>query len=755
MAEGLRRQTNHSDLEKAGRACLELAVCHHLGFGVERDIEQVSLYMDRAAAKGCFEARRIRHRLYAAFSKTMPPLDIEAELDGQEQRQIQHLVTKELQDHNVNPFQIFNEVVQQDLRHYTDEADLDLHNAAYLGNLTRVTDILKQTEDFQDEQGRTAFFLAVQGGHLEVMKLLLQSGSSFPGLPDEDGHTALHMLIMHDETNVERALAMMREHSPRLDLNVFSESVLDATEHWTELWGAPLHWAVLAGNAAMTRCLVSAGAGVTGWSEDSCPIRIAASLHLSDVLDILLAAVPTDTQILGANSMVSLNASNPFRRLLLHGANYIEEVKRTVSLLAKWNAKHDQEGMWVVTSLRKTLFINFSESDKFIVEALLSVGVENRGETDLTLLQTAIVGCKGSPLRSNCQLALDMVDVDCDLRRISTIHRPGWTALHWAAAGGIVPVAEKLLQVDPESVNLRATEEEERTPLHLAAESGKSLDMINLLLQKGGDPKIMTSGLKITALGGFISSQRSEFNIDILTALLNAASQNNYIVFSSDNWNILHYAATRAALLDTESLSGHLLLRNLARYSFLHSLIESETSQGWTPLHLSSYMVDFTTIRILVEEFNARVDARTPKGVSAFDIVMEQSRRFPAGLRGADSRARWTKLAYRSAMFLQERLEELEGPYYLTQLHIAAYVCHQAEVERLVQQNSSAVFETNAEGETPRQMLQNTLPLHVATTWATRFCDMAKITYEFLERVELRLEELEQAYIGTHGDCRK
>jgi hypothetical protein len=137
--------------------------------------------------------------------------------------------------------------------------------------------------------------------------------------------------------------------------------------------------------------------------------------------------------------------------------------------------------------------------------------------------------------------------------------------------------------------------------------------MINLLLEHGADACLATSGLRLTPLGSFISNQRSELNVEILIALLRASKKTGYIAFSSDNWSVLHHAATRAAMLDTELLPGHLLLRIPATLPEMKSLTESATAQGWTPLYLASYFVDYTTIRLLVEMFNAHFQARTPK----------------------------------------------------------------------------------------------------------------------------------------------
>ena len=51
--------------------------------------------------------------------------------------------------------------------------------------------------------------------------------------------------------------------------------------------------------------------------------------------------------------------------------------------------------------------------------------------------------------------------------------------------------------------------------------------------------------------------------------------ETGYLTTSSDNWNVFYFAATRAASLDLESMSGHLLLRTLATLPEMKSQIES------------------------------------------------------------------------------------------------------------------------------------------------------------------------------------
>jgi ankyrin repeat protein len=66
------------------------------------------------------------------------------------------------------------------------------------------------------------------------------------------------------------------------------------------------------------------------------------------------------------------------------------------------------------------------------------------------------------------------------------INRAGWTALHYAAASGSLPIIQRLLD---ESAFIDAESPNKTTPLMMAARSGQSA-VVKLLLDEGADPTL-------------------------------------------------------------------------------------------------------------------------------------------------------------------------------------------------------------------------------------------------------------------------
>ena len=93
--------------------------------------------------------------------------------------------------------------------------------------------------------------------------------------------------------------------------------------------------------------------------------------------------------------------------------------------------------------------------------------------------------------RQNKPLVVDMI------WRGARINQPGWTALHYAAAGGSVEITGLLLDQD---AAIDAESPSGMTPLMLAAREGQE-DAVKLLLARGADATLKDGGFHLTAAG--------------------------------------------------------------------------------------------------------------------------------------------------------------------------------------------------------------------------------------------------------------
>jgi ankyrin repeat protein len=131
------------------------------------------------------------------------------------------------------------------------------------------------------------------------------------------------------------------------------------------------------------------------------------------------------------------------------------------------------------------LYLALRESNMKAAQALIDwpkTNVESRTPQDESPVMIAA-------LRGHIAVVRKLIDRGAD------VNKPGWTALHYAATSGHVPIIDLLLEhhayIDAEAPN-------GTTPLMMAAHYG-SVEAVKFLLDKGADP-LLKNQLGMTAI---------------------------------------------------------------------------------------------------------------------------------------------------------------------------------------------------------------------------------------------------------------
>lgn len=133
---------------------------------------------------------------------------------------------------------------------------------------------------------------------------------------------------------------------------------------------------------------------------------------------------------------------------------------------------------------------NSVEPERFDTALILSVRLKS-SKVFSALLQAPDVNLNARSLNGDTALmiAAYLPDIPRALALITRgveINRPGWTALHYAAASGSIPIIQRLLD---ESAFIDAESPNKTTPLMMAARSGHAA-VVKLLLEEGADPTL-------------------------------------------------------------------------------------------------------------------------------------------------------------------------------------------------------------------------------------------------------------------------
>ena len=142
---------------------------------------------------------------------------------------------------------------------------------------------------------------------------------------------------------------------------------------------------------------------------------------------------------------------------------------------------------------------NLHEPERGETGLIVALRYDSMHTVDLLLAQPGIQ-IESSAANGNTALMMaayrqNKAAVQTLLEKGAKVNRPGWTALHYAAAAGADDIIDILLQ---HHADINALSPSGMTPLMMAAREGKE-NAVQLLLERGADASLKDGGFHLTA----------------------------------------------------------------------------------------------------------------------------------------------------------------------------------------------------------------------------------------------------------------
>jgi ankyrin repeat protein len=633
----------------AGKLHFNLSLCYLTGFGTSRDINKMLNAMTQSAMKGFPLAIKVVLRLHAACEHQLPTGFLADSSDFSEVNAIEGLIAdhpeyykRRIQLYNsaarasalAQPFRIIDgdgkvislfEGTLEDLRQFAilNEDSIEewrivvpdanlllgtcsfLHFASFFGQIDLVEILLDRgfNVNAKTQDGRTPLYFSCKGGKTEVIEYLLEKGAD-AAIKDNFDISPLHWMIMVPDP-VDGLCRKL--HLSDADLNAFSTSRVLIPDHFLTLLGTPLHWAVATRHISLIRALLTLGADIDGPNNTWTPIQQAASLHLSEELEILLQNKASIEDEDHRSLFFELSGRLPIQRWLIHGSHHTQALKTTVLTLLKYDVSIEAPDADGLTPLVHCLVTEASDADVEIAAVLIEDGANpHRRIGGYPVLHWAIIGSQPSP-RTIDALKL-LLEKNVDINSLADEDHDSYTALHCAAEVNNLLAAKFLAG---KGLNARARTHSGATPLHIAVQKNGALEMIKALIDWGGNVDDIENEIQLTVLGACLETPTTDASIiDYLV------KQSNSMVVSKDNRTILHLAVAQAS-----RVNGRFLLGVLLKHEKVRECINTVDSEGWTALHMAALRVDVYSMFTLMNA-GADVTIRTSGSrLSAWDIV--------------------------------------------------------------------------------------------------------------------------------------
>lgn len=632
----------HSDQAEYPEACLQLALCHHIGFGVQPSLKNMFHFLTLSLSSHPITKALYRRLIYALGSEADDlngDFTFESEIDEALvdcQDGIGYFAKRIWQYQRARTRQSSPRSLLEDLS----PKNSSLSSIVSTRDHTVISHA-KVTQQYSEAELSKALCTACQMGDAATAIHICHYCKRF--VPDLEMPSPLHWLVMIDDQHAEdvgSALVLGISgdgDGPCKDLLNYvptaGPGILYFPEHCVEFFGTPLHWAVRARSPRLVQLLARYGADVNfRWSghkvfssdvprprlPNLSPLDIAVEFHLPEIAQLLVelgAEISGGAfeEIHSAFQCIGL-ACTPFSRYVIHGRNYRSALKEVMEVLVHQGSNILEADSNSYDPLMVAL--RDPDCEAYIIEELLTAGAK---ATKLTVddgSNAAILAARNSIARRYNVSSLDLV-----ASRVADINAKdahGKAAIHYAAIGGSATMAEILTRVPAFDISTRTSKGE--TALHFAALFG-SVDIIPVLAPKHDDMEILDSS-GMTALQIAVLRRK----IEVADVLLGRGAEAHFP--SGDglcNGSILHLASAGAGSADT--ILRHLVNTHprLQQSAILNAVGFGQC--GWTALHKAAYFGDVDAVEALLF-FGANRDLRDTsrgpcQGRTALDKVEE------------------------------------------------------------------------------------------------------------------------------------
>jgi ankyrin repeat protein len=627
-------------------ACLQLALCYHIGFGVRPNRESTFDYLNLSVQGN--ETSRAIYRRAASVLKSEThdqalvldyQTDTDKKLEAYESSTNYFSTRIRLYHQSASPNNASaSKPVAQSER-------LSLGTFIDMDDLDQLCQALEKF-DFSQADVSAALTRACQDGNAELALKLCSYCKTFVLNADEPN--PLHWLIMFDDETVGRvsyALVSGSHGQPgpcQLYINAAPKAgrgIFFHPEHCMELFGTPMHWAVRTRNLKLVLILEELGADINiRWSGSQrfstdvprpalpnlSPLDIAVAFHLSEItaelLDLGAERSGGSFEEIHSAFLCIGQAFALLSRYIIHGEGSRQAIRDTIKVLVENGfdiCETDSNGYDpILVALRD------SNCEGYIIEELIAAGARLDRSTFDDQSNAAILIAQNS---ASCRYKVANLElVSPYVVDINASDTYGRNALHYASIGGSEAMIEALSGV--KGFDVHAKTRLGQTALHLAATFGNA-NAVSCLFQIGANLEdVDSSGMTALQLAAV------HRKIEVANVLINVGAEVSFKSKEGDKrGTVLHFSTAGASSGDTISrplIEAHASLQS-------NEIINATDSSGWTAMHKAAYFGDFSAVHALLD-YHADFSLKDTAGRTALDLSLRLLKRIETHGLGID-----------------------------------------------------------------------------------------------------------------------